>query len=89
VVREVLPAATGEQVCRIPSVRFDPKRVTEQVKADLAKSIRTTKEFDLSHFDSINDAAVRAISRGGDLAALFGAIMALNLPNMTTNPAYK
>ena len=62
-VQEVAPAATVEPIYRIPTVKFDPKRVTEQVKADLAKKLRRTTEFDKSHFDEIYDAALRAISR--------------------------
>jgi uncharacterized protein with gpF-like domain len=86
-VQEVAPAATVEPIYSIPTVKFDPKRVTEQIKADLTKNIRGTKEFDESHFDEIYDAALRAISRGGDLATLFNAIMELKLPNMTKQRA--
>lgn len=86
-VQEVAPAATVEPIYRIPTVKFDPKRVTEKIKADLAKNIIGTREFDESHFDEIYDAALRAISRGGDLATLFSAIMRLNLPSMTKQRA--
>ena len=75
----VVPASAVEPGYAIPTVKFDPKRVTEAVKTDLKNNIKKIKEFDESHFDQIYDAALRSISRGGDLATLFNAIMELNL----------
>ena len=80
-VRAVEPAYA------VPTVKFDPKRVTEAVKADLKNNIKKIKEFDESHFDQIYDAALRSISRGRDLATLFNAIMELHLPGMTKRRA--
>jgi hypothetical protein len=81
------PAKVVEQAYAVPTVKFDPKRVTEAVKIDLAKNIRKIKEFDESHFDKIYGTALRSISRGGDLATLFNAIAELNLPNVTKQRA--
>ena len=71
----------------IPTVKFDPKRVTEAVKADLKINIKALKEFDECHFDRVYDAALRSISRGRDMATLVNAIMELNLPDMTKQRA--
>jgi len=71
----------------IPTVKFDPERVTEAVKADLKNNIQKIKEFDETQLDQIYDAALQSISRGGDLATLFDAIMELNRPNITKQRA--
>ncbi|MGB8366202.1 MAG: hypothetical protein WCE20_17025, partial [Rhizomicrobium sp.] len=81
------PARAEEPVYAIPTVKFDPKLVTEVVKADLKSDIKKIKEFDESHSEQIYDAALRSVSRGRDLATLFNAIMELNLPDMTKQRA--
>ena len=81
--RDVATTTALEPTYSIPTVKFDPKQVTEAVKADLAKNIKNIGEFDESNFEIIYAAALRSTSRGGDLATLFGAIMELNLPGMT------
>lgn len=81
------PAKAVEPAYAIPTVKFDPTRVTDAVKADLKQNIRKIKEFDASHFDKIYEAALRSISRGGDLATLFNPITELNLPDMTKRRA--
>jgi uncharacterized protein with gpF-like domain len=83
----VAPARTVGPAYTIPTVEFDPKRVTETVKADLKNNIKKTKDFDESHLDQIYDAALRSIFRGRDLATLFNAIVKLNLPDMTNQRA--
>jgi hypothetical protein len=60
----VAPAGAVEQAYAVPTVKFDPARVTEAVKVDLKKNIRKIKEFDESNFDKIYEAALRSISRG-------------------------
>ena len=83
----VAPARAVEPAYAIPTVKFDPKRVTEAVKADLKNNIKKLKEFDETHFDQIYNAALRSVSRGMDLATLFNAIMELKLPDMTKHRA--
>jgi hypothetical protein len=61
--------------------------VTNEIKADLRKNVEATKEFERSHFDQVYEAALLSVSRGGDLAVLFNAIMALHLPGMTKKKA--
>jgi uncharacterized protein with gpF-like domain len=82
----VASAERAEPPRVIPTVKFDPERVTDAVKSDLKRNIKKIKEFDGSNFDRIFD-ALRSISRGRDLATLFNAIMELNLPNMTKQRA--
>jgi hypothetical protein len=48
-----------EPAYAIPTVKFDPKRVTEAVKTDLKYNIKEIKEFDQSHFDQIYDLGAR------------------------------
>lgn len=81
------PDWTMERVDGIPTVKFDPNRVTEAVKSDLAKNIKEIREFDVSNFTKIYDSALRSISKGGDAAILFNSIMELNLPDMTKRRA--
>jgi len=81
------PARAAQPAYAIPTVEFDPEWVTEAVKADLKHNIKDINEFDESQFDTIFDAALLSISRGGDLARLFTTIMALNLPDMTKQRA--
>ena len=71
----------------IPTVRFDSKLVTEAIKADLRDNINKIKEFEAVHFDQIYSAALESISAGRNLAILFDAIMALNMPDMTRKKA--
>jgi hypothetical protein len=77
----------GRACYSLPTVRFDPARVTNEIKADLRKNVEATKEFERSHFDQVYEAALLSVSRGGDLAVLFNAIMALHLPGMTKKKA--
>jgi len=79
-------ADSVKPVLTIPTVKFDPKRVTDAVESDLAMNIRKIKEFE-AHFDQVYDAALQSVSRGRDLATLYNAIMALNLPGMTKQRA--
>lgn len=81
-----LSAQGIEQAYAIPTVEFDPKRVTDDVKADLKSNIRKIEGFE-SHVDEIYDAALRSIFRGRDIATLFDAIMKLNLPGITKQRA--
>jgi len=82
-----VPKGAAEPAYVIPTVKFDQKRVTEAIKADLKSNIKGIAEFDDTNFDQVYGAALRSISRGGDLATLFNAIMELNLPNITKRRA--
>jgi hypothetical protein len=58
------PARAVEPAYAIPTVKFDAKRVTDAIKADLKMNIKKIKDFDESHFDQIYDAALLSITRG-------------------------
>jgi hypothetical protein len=81
------PAKIADSACAIPTVKFDPKRATDVIKADLAKNIRKINEFNEPQFERIYDAALRSISDGRDLATLFRAIVELDLLGMTKRRA--
>lgn len=64
------PHKTSPPSDAMPTVKFDPSRVTETVKVDLKNNIRLIEDIDPKHFDLVYDAAVRAISVGFDLGTL-------------------
>ncbi len=68
----------GKQTYGIPTVKFDPAKVTEAVKADLTKNIKSLKEVGVADFDVIYDAALRSISAGGALHILYQALMTID-----------
>ncbi|WP_443699238.1 hypothetical protein [Pseudomonas sp.] len=79
--------AKGRAGSAVPTVRFDPKRVTEAVKVDLKNNIKKIKEFDESNFEKVYEASLQSVSRGRDLGVLTAAIMDLKLPDMTKRRA--
>lgn len=54
----------------IPTVRFDPSRVTEAVRTDLRASLDEYEDLPVGKEQAIYDAALFSISRGGDLHSL-------------------
>jgi hypothetical protein len=52
--------------------------VTETVKADLKKNIKSLNEIDAGDFDIIYDAALRSISAGRALHILYQALMTMD-----------
>lgn len=77
----------SEPIRTIPTVKFDPSRVTEEVKSDLRRNIQRIKEFDGTGVNTICEAALRSIAAGGDMASLFDAIMRMNIEGMTKQRA--
>jgi len=71
----------------MPTVKFDPSRVTAPIKADLKENIRKIAEFDDTHCDRIYAAALRSITEGGNQAVLFNAIISLDLREMSKRRA--
>lgn len=59
----------------IPTVKFDPTRVTGNVLADLKQNIRALPEVGVDHFETVYQAALRAISVGGALNIIYAALM--------------
>jgi hypothetical protein len=67
----------GPQTYGIPTVKFDATKVTEAVKADLRKNIKSLKEIGAGDFDKIYEAALRSISAGCALHILYQALMSI------------
>ena len=67
-----------KQTYGIPTVRFDPTKVTETVKADLRQNIKSLNEVGGGDFDKIYDAALRSISAGRALHILYQALMTIS-----------
>lgn len=59
----------------MPTVKFDSSLVTAKIKADLKNNIKLIDDLDKKYYGSVYDAAVRAISAGGNLPLLFSALM--------------
>jgi hypothetical protein len=62
----------------IPTIKFDPAKVTDAVKTDLRRNIENLADVDASYFDMVYDAALRCISVGGDRHVLFKALMTID-----------
>jgi hypothetical protein len=62
----------------IPTVRFDPTKVTATVKADLRQNIKSLAEVGPSDFEAIYDAALRSISAGRALNILYQALLTID-----------
>ena len=62
----------------IPTVKFDPRRVTEGVKADLRENIKALGEVGIANFELIYEAALRSITAGRDLHVLYVALMTID-----------
>lgn len=72
---------------RMPTVRFDPTRVTEAVKDDLWKNVLDLRGMNESQWTETYLAALRAVSAGGDLGSLLNALMLMNVEGMTRRRA--
>jgi hypothetical protein len=59
----------------IPTVKFDPTRVTNAVLGDLRDNIRALPEVGANDFETVYQAAVRTISVGGALNMICAALM--------------
>jgi hypothetical protein len=71
----------------IPTVKFDPRRVTEEVKADLHASIEALPEIENRHREIVYQAAFKSISAGRDLHVLSSALLALGSDTITKGRA--
>lgn len=72
---------------RVPTVKFDESLVTREILDDLRSDIRRVPEFAGIAIGQIYEAARQCISRGGDLASLFNAIIAADIPGMSRRRA--
>lgn len=64
----------------VPTVKFDAKRVTEDIRADLWERINEFEDLPDRSQHQIFEAAVIAAERGRDLAHLTGAMTRLGVP---------
>ena len=72
---------------RIPTVKFDASQVTEDVKAEIRKNVAQIECVDSSHFDAVYDAALRSVSAGRDLHALYEVLMRIGADGITRRKA--
>ena len=68
---------------RIPTVKFDPMRVTDAVLDDLKGNIQALPEVGMDDFETIYQAAFRAISVGGALNIIYAALMGTGMSLQT------
>jgi len=72
---KIQPVEPEKPANRIPTVKFDSTRVTDAVLADLKKNIRALPEVDDNDFETVYQAAFRAISAGGALNTIYAALI--------------
>jgi hypothetical protein len=82
---EAIEPADSKQRHSMPTVRFDPSRVTDSVKADLMQNIKLLKDVEKPYHQRIYDAALRSISAGRDVGGLTQAIRDMGITGMTNN----
>lgn len=75
--RDIASDVPEKPATTIPIVEFDPARVTDSVLADLRANIRALPEVSLNDFETIYQAAVRAISLGGALHVIYSAMIGI------------
>lgn len=62
---------------RMPTVKFDPARLTETVKGHIRQDILSLTEIGPSDCDAVYNAAIIAMSVGGNLPPLYQALLAV------------
>jgi hypothetical protein len=73
--RKTPPVGSEKPVNSIPTVKFDPTRVTGAALADLKQNIRALPEVGVNDFETVYQAAFRAISVGGALNIICAALI--------------
>ena len=66
----------------LPTVRFDPSLVTQDIIDDIRAALLSVPEFRAVPFDPLFDAAVAMVTAGGNAPLLYRHIVALNLPRV-------
>jgi hypothetical protein len=72
---------------RIPTVKFDASRVTDAVRAEIRRCVTDINGPTGSQREAIYDAALRSVTAGRDLHALYLALTELGIEDMTRNEA--
>jgi len=71
----------------LPTVKFDPSRVTSDVQAAVKARVEQIAGLDPSNFQNIYEASLRSVSAGRDLATLYVALLALSIEGMNKKRA--
>lgn len=71
----------AEQFTRMPTVKFDPSKVTERVKADLRRNLEALPEVPRKQIQEVYDAALSMIEGGGNMATLYSVLLKLDEMN--------
>ena len=80
------PSAPDEKSYGIPTVKFDPARVTSEVKRHIRKNLEQIEEVPSKCFDRIYDAAILSVTKGRNLDVLSNALL-VNIDGMTKGRA--
>lgn len=72
----------SDDIRGIPVVRFDRKRVTKDVKADIRAAIDSMPEIPTQLRRHVYDLAIESISRGRDLGFLTKALLLAEIPGV-------
>jgi uncharacterized protein with gpF-like domain len=72
---------------RIPTVKFDASRVTDDVKLEIKEGVAQIEEIEACRFDEVYDAALHSVSAGGDLHVLYEALMRIGADGITRRKA--
>jgi hypothetical protein len=66
---------SGPDLKTMPTVKFDPSRVSKSVKTDLQRNIGLLDDIEKKHAQQIYEAASRSLLAGRDLHVLSAALM--------------
>lgn len=58
----------------VPTVQFDPSRITDEVRTDIKATLRTFQQIPSVDFDRVYQAALLGILRGRDLSVIAAAL---------------
>jgi hypothetical protein len=71
----------------IPSVKFDPSRVTNAVKVEIKRCVGEIAGPTTSQRNAVYDAALQSVSAGRDFHTLYAALIELGIDGMTKSKA--
>ena len=81
------PSGTEGPTFGLPTVKFDPSRVTDEVKTNIRKNVESINGLDPKDIDQVYEAALRSVSAGGNLFLLSNTIMQIGIDGMTKKRA--
>jgi hypothetical protein len=86
-LKKRLPWKQAMPTYGIPTVNFDPSRVTKTVKEVIREAVESIPEFDKTNRDVVYEVALQSVSVGRDLKILFDAIIRENIEGMSKRRA--